>query len=362
MTDSNRPDTGANEEITDPVLTGVTPVSRTSQRAAGGEPVEASRPAVASATSLSASSVAGRRRTRELHDARTGWTFMAPFTVAYLLVFLIPIALSIYKSFFRVTSSGGGLFGGGELKSEFVGLQNYADVITNYRFWVGMLRVIGYTAIQVPIMIIAALILALLLDSYLTRHVTIYRLGNFLPFAIPGVVAAMIWLYLYSPQISPIVSTFESLGVKVDFMAPNVILASMANMTTWTYTGYNMLIFLAALQAIPTDLSEAARIDGASGFQIVMKIKVPLVRGAALLAVLLSIVGTIQLFNEPTVMRSVNTWMGADYVPMMMAYNTMMGSLSPSGDGPASAVSIVMAVIAGVLAVVYALVDRKVSK
>lgn len=303
-----------------------------------------------------------RRRTRERHDARTGWAFMAPFALAFTLVFLIPIVLSVYKSFFKVIATSGGLYGGGELTNHFVGFQNYADVITNHRFWIGMARVLGYTALQVPFMIFAALTLALVLDSYLTKHVTIYRLGYFLPFAVPGIVAAMIWLYLYSPEISPFVSQIRELGISVDFMSRNFILVSMANMTTWTYTGYNMLIFLAALQAIPTELSEAARIDGATGFQIVTKIKVPLVRGAALLAVLLSIVGTIQLFNEPTVMSVVNPWMGADYVPMMMAYNTMMGTLSPSGDGPASAVSIVMAVVAGALAIVYALVDRKVSK
>ena len=78
----------------------------------------------------------------------------------------------------------------------------------------------------------------------------------------------------------------------------------MANITTWTFTGYNMLIFLAALQAIPHDLYEAARIDGANGFQVAMKIKLPNVRGAALLAMLLSIVGTIQLFNEPQIMST----------------------------------------------------------
>lgn len=303
-----------------------------------------------------------QRRTRELHDARTGWAFMMPFALAFVLVFLIPIFVSIYKSFFKPVSSGGGLYGGGELAPQFVGLENYADVIGNERFWHGILRVIGYTVFQVPVMIIFALILALALDSFLVRHVTAYRLGYFLPFAIPGIVAAMIWLYLYTPDMSPIVDLFRLIGIDIDFMGRHFILVSMANMTTWTYTGYNMLIFLAALQAIPTELYDAARIDGASSLQIVMKVKVPLVRGAALLAVLLSIVGTIQLFNEPTVMRTVNTWMGADYTPMMMAYHTMMGTISPSGDGPASAVSIVMALIAGILAVIYALVDRRVNK
>lgn len=89
------------------------------------------------------------------------------------------------------------------------------------------------------------------------------------------------------------------------------------------------------------------------------KIKIPMVRGAALLAVLLSIIGTVQLFNEPTVLATVATWMPRDYTPMMMAYNTMNGNISPSGAGPASAVSIMMALVAGVLAMIYALVQRK---
>ncbi|MDO5049279.1 MAG: sugar ABC transporter permease [Actinomycetaceae bacterium] len=287
---------------------------------------------------------------------------MAPFAIAFILVFLIPIFLSLYSSFFKEVSEGGGLYGGGEVSKQFVGFENYAYVVQSGAFWKGILRVLGYTAVQVPLMILLALVLALVLDSYLTRHVTAYRLGYFLPFAIPGIVAAMIWLYLYTPEISPIVQTLQSWGLDVNFMGRYTILASMANMTTWTYTGYNMLIFLAALQAIPHELEEAARIDGATGFQIVTKIKVPMVRGAALLAVLLSIVGTIQLFNEPTVMATANSWMGKDYTPMMMAYNSMMGTISPSGDGPASAVSIVMALIAGILAVLYAFVDRRLSK
>ena len=170
----------------------------------------------------------------------------------------------------------------------------------------------------------------------------------------------MVWLYIYTPELSPIVKFFDSFGIHVDFMAPGApILASMANMTTWTYTGYNMLIFLAALQAVPHELYEAARLDGASSWQIVRQIKIPMVSGAALLAVLLSIIGTIQLFNEPAVMQSSNGWMGNAYTPMMMAYNTMFGTISPGGDGPASAISIVMALVAGGLAVIYALLQRK---
>lgn len=300
-----------------------------------------------------------KRGRAERKEARIGRLFVAPFILLFSVVFLVPMIVALRQSLFTKKASGGGLFGGGEAVDVFVGFENYAVVVSDTRFWAGIGRVVGYAAFQIPAMILMALALALVLDSFLTRHVTIYRLGFFLPYAVPGIVAAMVWMYLYTPEISPIVKGLSAIGLDVNFMGEYSILFSMANMTTWTFTGYNMLIFLAALQAIPHDLYEAARLDGASGLQVTLKVKVPLVRGAALLTVLLSIIGTIQLFNEPSVMATVNPWMGNDYTPMMMAYNTMMGQISPGGDGPASAISIVMALIAGALAVVYALLQRK---
>lgn len=297
-----------------------------------------------------------RRRFGTRREGLTGWLFMTPFAVLFVLVFLVPIIVSIRSSFFAQVPTGGGLYGGGELVDTFVGLENFVTASTNGAFWTGMGRVVLYAALQIPVMILLALGLALLLDSFIVRRPTLFRLSFFLPYAVPGIIAAMMWLYLYTPEVSPFL---PFLPEGTDFTAPGTILFSMANMTTWTYTGYNMLIFLSALQAVPRDLYEAARLDGASGFQISMRIKVPLVRGAALLAVLLSIIGTIQLFNEPVVLQAANSWMGKDFTPMMLTYNTMMGEISPSGSGPASAYSLLMALIAGVLAIVYALLQRR---
>ena len=287
---------------------------------------------------------------------------MAPFAILFVLVFILPIVWAVYSSFFRQVSTGGGAYGGGELVNQFVGLENFRYAITSPEFWSGVGRVILYTVIQVPIMIIAALALAMIIDSFVVKHVSGFRLGYFLPYAIPGAVASIIWVYLYNGQISPIVKGLAAIGVNVDFFASNMLLASMANITTWTFTGYNMLIFLAALQAIPHDLYEAARIDGANGWQVAMKIKLPNVRAAALLAMLLSIVGSIQLFNEPTLMQTADPGISKAYTPMMMALNTSRGTMTPGGDGPASAIAIVMALIAGILAMIYALVERKVNE
>ncbi|MDM8322377.1 sugar ABC transporter permease [Bifidobacterium pullorum] len=303
-----------------------------------------------------------KRSNAAKRENRTGWAFMAPFALLFAFVFILPIGWAIYSSFFRQVVSGGGAYGGGELVNQFVGLENFRYVITSGNFWAGVGRVVIYTLIQVPIMIIAALALAMIIDSFVVKHISGFRLGYFLPYAIPGVVASIIWVYLYNGQISPLVKGLAALGINVDFFADNIVLASMANITTWTFTGYNMLIFLAALQAIPHDLYEAARIDGANGWQIAMKIKLPNVRSAALLAMLLSIVGTIQLFNEPQIMQTADPGISKSFTPMMMAMNTSQGTLTPSGDGPASAVAIMMALIAGVLAMAYALVERKVNE
>ena len=216
-----------------------------------------------------------KRSGAQKRENRTGWAFMAPFAVLFTFVFILPIIWAIYSSFFRQVTEGGGAYGGGELVNKFVGFQNFQYAITSGNFWSGVGRVLLYTLIQVPIMIIAALALAIVIDSFVVKHVTGFRLGYFLPYAIPGVVASIIWVYLYNGQISPIVKGLAAIGVNVDFFNKNIVLGSMANITTWTFTGYNMLIFLAALQAIPHDLYEAARIDGANGWQIATKIKLP---------------------------------------------------------------------------------------
>ena len=204
---------------------------------------------------------------RKRREARAGIGFVAPFLAMFAVVFLIPIVVSVYRSFFRDVASGSDLYGGGEKVSTFVGLDNYVQAAGQPAFWKGLGRVLLFGVVQVPVMILAALALALVLDSLLVKRVTVFRLGFFLPYAIPGIVAAIMWLYMYNPSFSPINELLGLVGLKVDFFGRSIILWSMANITTWTFTGYNMLIFLAALQSVPRELYEAARIDGATGWQ-----------------------------------------------------------------------------------------------
>ncbi|OKL47933.1 ABC transporter permease [Boudabousia liubingyangii] len=295
-------------------------------------------------------------KARQRRNAAYGWAFLAPFILFFVVSFLIPIIVSVISAFYKETASGGGLYGGGEKTLTFVWFDNFITVIKDTDFWVGMGRVLLFGVIQIPVMIGGALALALLLDSLFVKRVTFFRLSYFLPYAVPGIIAAMMWIFMYNPNFGPVGKIMP-----FSMFDRHVMLFSMANMTTWTFTGYNMLIFLAALQAIPTDLYEAARLDGASEFKIVTKIKIPMLKGAALLAILLSIIGTVQLFNEPAALSVTNPDMGGKYTPMMMAYNAMMGNISPSGAGPANAVSLLMAVFAAALAFLYTYVQKKVD-
>ncbi len=103
---------------------------------------------------------------------------MAPFGILFAIVFIIPIFYAIYSSFFRQVTEGGGAYGGGELVNKFVGFQNFEYVLTSGNFWSGVGRVLIYTLIQVPLMIIIALALAMVIDSFVVKHIAGFRLAT----------------------------------------------------------------------------------------------------------------------------------------------------------------------------------------
>ncbi len=254
--------------------------------------------ALESVSSFPSTSWSLRRR------ALTPYLFILPFGLLFLLFFIVPILYAVYESLFRSQRSGLGL---GAATVSFNGLGNFADVIHDPNFYTGIGRVLLYGLVQVPVMLGLALILALLLDSTVVRFKAFFRLAFFVPYAIPGIIAALLWGYLYDPALSPIVKGISGLGLgSPDFLGARAVLWSIANIATWAWTGYNMLIIFAALQAIPSDIYESARIDGSSGFHIAWHIKIPLVAPALVLTGIFSIIGTLQLFNEPQVLTAIS--------------------------------------------------------
>lgn len=268
------------------------------------------------------------------------YLFLLPFVVLFTLFFILPIIYAIDQSLFRSQRSGLGL--GGATVS-FNGLGNYVDVLHDPGFYTSLGRVLLYGIVQVPVMLALALILALLLDSAVVRLKAFFRVAFFVPFAIPGIIAALLWAFFYQPVFSPIDKGFQALGLPgPDFLGSGTVLWSIANIAVWTYAGYSMLIIFAALQAIPTEIYEAARVDGCNGWRVAWSIKIPLVAPALILTCIFSIVGALQLFAEPQVLSTISNNISNSYTPVFYAYTT---AFSNNNYYYAAALSVVLAVI-----------------
>ncbi len=287
----------------------------------------------------------GRRRRTQYVTRRavTPYLFLAPFGIFFLLFFILPIFYAVYQSLFRSQRSGLGL---GAPTITFNGLGNYHDVFLDRSFFEGIARLLLFGIVQVPIMLGLALLLALILDSASVRFKSFFRIAFFIPYAVPGVVAALIWGFLYAPELSPFIKGLAAIGLHVDLLGGNTILWSMANIVTWEFTGYNMLIIFAALQAIPMELTEAARLDGCTGFNIARYIKIPIVAPALVLTCILSIIGTLQLFTEPQVLTQISNSITSTYTPNLYAYFTAFNN---NNYYYTAALSVVLAIVTFVL-------------
>jgi multiple sugar transport system permease protein len=244
---------------------------------------------------------------------RAAYLFVLPFFVLFLGTIIVPLAYAGYISLFRKQLVGG---------LSFAGLDNYTRALTDPDFLSGVARMGLFLVVQVPVMLALSLFFALALDSGMTRLAKFIRLGIFMPYAVPSVVAALMWGYLYGRDFGPFAQFAGLLGLPAPpFLTDQFMLFSIVNIVNWEFIGYNMIIIYAALRSIPTELFEAARVDGASEKRIAWSIKIPAVRPALILTVIFSVIGTFQLFNEPNLLKSIApTVIGNSYTPNLYAY------------------------------------------
>lgn len=268
----------------------------------------------------------------------------------FALVFLAPIGYSFYLSLYRSQLVGG---------TRFVGADNYLQALRDAQFWSAFGRVALFLAVQVPIMLFLSLLLAFAIDSGRLYGTRFFRISVFLPYAVPAVVAALMWGFMYGDRFGLVGSLNKALGVTLpDPLSPHLILAAIGNIVTWQFVGYNMLILYSALKVVDTTLYEAAEVEGAGQLRIIWAIKLPAVRGALIIATIFSVIGSFQLFNEPAILKalapnSITTY----FTPNYYAY-----SLSFAGQrfNYSATVAIVMGVIT--MAVAYAVQLRGMRK
>ncbi|MET8144528.1 sugar ABC transporter permease [Sphaerisporangium sp. NPDC005288] len=298
--------------------------------------------------SAMASPAAARRPApaRRRRRSQIGLAFIAPFAALFALVFIVPILYAAYLSLFRQKLIGG---------NAFVGLANYTKLVQDPQFWDGVGRVVRFTLVQVPIMLIVAMALALALDSLRVHGGKFMRVTIFLPYAVPAIVATLMWGFLMGVKYGLFGSLNDALGTDFDPFTPGTTLTSIGVMVTWAFTGFNMLIFYAVLKAVPRELYEAAAIDGAGELQVFLAIKLPALRGSLVVTIIFSIIGTFQMFNEPQILPSMvaNSGVTTFYTPNLYAYNL---AFTGSQQGYAAALALVMAAIT--IAVAYAVQIR----
>ena len=220
------------------------------------------------------------------------YVYISPFFILFLVVGMFPLIYTAVVSVYDWDLIGG--------KGEFVGLQNYRDVLGNPYFWKSAVNTLSIFVLSSGPQIVIALGLAGLLDTTL-RGATLWRMGVLLPFVVAPVAVGIIFGSLFGDRYGLINEALGWLGMPgvswhTDRLASHIAIATMVN---WRWTGYNALILLAAMQAVPRDLYDAAAMDGANRFRQFTSITVPGIKPAVIFVVITSTIGGLQIFAEP---------------------------------------------------------------
>ena len=268
---------------------------------------------------------------------KTALLFLAPFLTVFVAFYLAPVLYAVYLSLFIKKRVGIG-----PPKEVFGGLTNYFRAVQDTDFLIGLKNMFVFGIVQIPVMLGLAIFLALLLHVSRGLILRVCRTVFVMPYTIPAAIAALIWGYLYSRNLSPFNQMLGLVGQgPIDFISPEIVLISIGNIVTWSWTGYNMITLFAALQNIPTDLYEAARVDGATELSLVRYIKLPLLIPTLLLLFIFSVIGTSQLFTEAYVLRPLG-YVADNITPNMYLYLT---AARDANYGYAGALAALLAIV-----------------
>ncbi|GAB3926542.1 sugar ABC transporter permease [Microlunatus endophyticus] len=230
---------------------------------------------------------------------RAGWLFLAPFAVFYILFLIWPVIYMLITSFFNTSMVRSGL-------GSFAGLANYHEMLTKPDFWGALWHTIQFTIYTTPPLVILSFVFALLANR--VQHAQwFFRLAFFVPFILPSAAIALIWTFIFTPSTG-LWNEFQSLlGDPAPLPVlgtPNLAMIGIAITTVWWTIGFNFVLYLAGLQDIPRELYEAAAVDGATPWQQIRSITIPLLSRTTTLVLLLQIVASMKIFDQVYLMTS----------------------------------------------------------
>ncbi|WP_024287526.1 carbohydrate ABC transporter permease [Cellulomonas sp. KRMCY2] len=296
-----------------------------------------------------------RRNRRGRWDVKLSpYLYISPFFIVFAIVGLFPL---VYTAF--VSMHDWHLIGG---QGDFVGFQNYVDVLGQPRFMTALRNTFSIFLLSSVPQVIIAIILAAVLDANL-RARTFWRMGVLLPYVVAPVAAALIFSKLFGDQAGMFNAILGNLGIApvrwhADPLSSHLAIATMVN---FRWTGYNTLIFLAAMQAVPRDLYEAAVIDGANRLRQFLSVTVPMLRPTIIFVVITSTIGGLQIFDEPRMFDQLGQG-GADRQWMtvtMFLYELGWGS--QKSFGRASAVAWILFLIIVAIGLINFAITRRIA-
>ena len=248
---------------------------------------------------------------RRVLSTLKAYLFLAPFLVAFGGMVIYPISLGMKLS----------LYGQRGARMWYVGFDNYARIFQDPKFWESFKVPLYLLVVQVPVMLLLATVIALLFETR-KRSGAVYRFIYYLPYTIPGIVAGIVWSYIFSDSMSP----FRPLLDFLDFA--DIKILTRANIPLillviilWEFTGYTAFIVYSSLISIPKEFSEAAQLDGAGFWQIAAKIKFPLLKDILITLFIFNAIGAMQVFNEPWMLGDLVV-LPNNYTPAMYIYSS----------------------------------------
>lgn len=276
--------------------------------------------------------------------------FYCPALAFAILFFIYPVLSSFYYS---LTD-----WDGVQNTSQFIGFDNFRKLTGDGKFFTAMRNTFIYSVCVVSIQNVAALILAVALDSSVrTRNAL--RTAFFTPAVMSALVVGYTWTFIYNPLFGVLNTLLTNIGLEflaLDWLGdPKLALGSVITITIWQFTGYSMVIFLTGLQGIPTELFEASSIDGTNGWQKFYHITFPLIAPAVTINVLLSMIGTMKAFD----LIYVTTQGGPGYATETIATVLYSEAFQTNRMGYGTAIAVVLFLIILVLSLIQLTILRR---
>jgi multiple sugar transport system permease protein len=234
--------------------------------------------------------------------SRAGWFFVAPALALTGIFFFIPVAGSLLLSLtdfdiYAIADRG---------NAQFVGLRNYVELFNNSVFWTAVRNTFYFALVGGPLTVAVSLAAALLINARVVRYKAFFRTIYFIPFVTTLVAVAIVWRYLYHPQYGMLNYALGWIGIEpVDWLGdPRTAMPAIILLAIWKNFAYNMLIFVAGMQTIPSELYEAAELDGAGALRQFRHVTLPMLAPTFLFVGVITMIGYFQLFAEPYVMTA----------------------------------------------------------